>query len=63
MTQPITVNSHWIRKQVPIEVEVTRVTMRTVSYIALHSSIAGTLPHWQFLQDFRPVTEREKKVH
>jgi hypothetical protein len=63
MTQPITVNSRWRGKQTPIEVTITRVTMRTVSYIALHSSIAGTLPHWQFLQDFRPVTEREKKVH
>ena len=63
MAQVITLHSHWRGKQTPIEVTITRVTMRTVSYIALHSSIAGTLPHWQFLQDFRPVTEREKKVH
>jgi hypothetical protein len=31
-----------------------------VSYIALHASIAGTLPQWQFLQDFQPVTEKKK---
>jgi len=60
-TTPITVNSRWLRKQAPIEVIITRVTLRTVSYIALDKSFSGTLPQWLFLQDFRPVTERKKK--
>jgi hypothetical protein len=55
----ITVNSRWIRKQVAIEVEVTRVTFRTVSYIALDKSCSGTLPQWHF-QDFQPVTGKKK---
>ena len=60
-TPPITVASHWRRKQVPIEVTVTRVTTREVSYIALDKSVSGTLPQWLFLQDFRPVPVRKKK--
>jgi hypothetical protein len=60
-TPPITVNSLWIRKQVPVEVIVTRVTFREVSYIAVDKSFSGTLPLWLFLQDFQPVTERKKK--
>ena len=36
MTQPITVKLRWIRKQVAIEVEVTRVTVREVSYIGIN---------------------------
>jgi hypothetical protein len=55
----ITVNSRWIRKQVAIEVEVTRVSFR-VSYIALDKTFSGTVPQWLFLQDFQPVTERKK---
>jgi hypothetical protein len=37
MPQPATIalNSRWIRKQVPIEVEVTRITFREVTHIAL----------------------------
>lgn len=54
MTEPITLRSHWRRKQVPIEVTVTRVTFRTVSYIALDKTFSGALPRWQFLQDFQP---------
>jgi hypothetical protein len=45
-------------KQVVIEVEITRVTFRTVFYMALDKTFSGTLPQWQFLQDFRLVTER-----
>jgi len=58
----ITVHSHWIRKQVPIEVTVTRATFREVSYIAVDKTFSGTLPHWQFLVDFQPVTEHKKKT-
>jgi len=36
------------------------VTFREVSYIALDKTFSGTLPHWQFLQDFQPVTGRRK---
>ena len=57
----VTVNSRWIRKQVPIEVGVTRVTFREVSYIAVDKSFSGTVLQWQFLQDFQPVVERKKK--
>jgi hypothetical protein len=62
MTQPITVNSRWRGKHTPIEVTVTRVTTRNVSYIALHASIAGTLPQWQFLQDFQPLPDTKQKL-
>jgi hypothetical protein len=31
-----------------------------VSYIALDTSISGTVPQWQFLDSFQPVTERKK---
>ena len=58
--RPTTLNSRWRGKQTPIEVTITRVTTRNVSYIALHASIAGTLPQWLFLQDFQPVTEKKK---
>jgi hypothetical protein len=47
--------------QLPIEVEVTRVTFREVSYIALDKTFSGTMSRWLFLQDFQPVTERKKK--
>jgi hypothetical protein len=56
----IAVRSQWRGKQTPIKVTVTRVSVRQVSYIAADKSFAGTLPQWQFLQDFRPVTERKK---
>jgi hypothetical protein len=56
----IALNSRWRVKQTPIDVTITRVTTRNVSYIALHASIAGTLPQWQFLQDFQPVTGKKK---
>jgi hypothetical protein len=57
----IALNSRWRVKQTPIKVPVTRVTTRNVSYIALHASIAGTLPQWLFLKGFQPVAERKKK--
>ena len=44
------------------EVEVTRVTCREVSYIALDKTLSGTLQQWQFLQNFQPMPERKKKV-
>jgi hypothetical protein len=56
----ITVHSRWIRKQVPVEVEVTRVTFREVSYMALDKTFAGALPRWLFLQVFQPVTWKSK---
>jgi hypothetical protein len=31
-----------------------------VSYVALDKSFSRTLPQWQFLQDFQPVTGRQK---
>jgi hypothetical protein len=57
----VTVNSRWRSKQTPIEVIVTRVTIRTVSYVAVHGAICGTLPRWQFVAEFQPVQERKKK--
>jgi hypothetical protein len=57
----ITVNSHWIRKQVAIEVIVTRVSLGRMTYITRDRTGSGTLPHWLFLQDFQPVTEGKKK--
>jgi hypothetical protein len=61
MTQPVTVRSRWRRKQVPIEIVVVRVTFRIVSYIAVDKSFSGTLPQWQFLADFQPVTEKKPR--
>ena len=63
MTENITVNSRWRGKQTPIEVTVTRVTIRTVSYIGLHGSICGTVPQWLSVNDNgKPaVNERKKK--
>jgi hypothetical protein len=60
-TKLITVNSHWQGKKMQVEVVVTRVTIREVSYIALDKSVSGALPRWQFLDSFQPVTERKKK--
>ena len=60
MTQPITVNSRWRGRQTPIEVVVTRVTLREVSYIAAAGTISGSVPQWQLLQDFEPVTGKQK---
>jgi hypothetical protein len=62
MSQPITLHSHWRGKRTYVEVVVTRVTARDVSYIAVDYSVSGTLPQWLFLQDFQPVTERKKKA-
>ena len=61
-TPPITVHSHWRRKQTPIDVTVTRVTAREVSYITLDKTVSGTVPQWQFLRSFRPVPVRKKKA-
>jgi hypothetical protein len=61
MTQPITLHSHWRGKRTVVEVVVTRVTVREVSYMAVDCSISGTLPQWLFLQDFEPMTDRKKK--
>jgi hypothetical protein len=41
-------------------VVVTRVTLREVSYIAADGTISGSVPQWQFLQDFEPVTGKQK---
>jgi hypothetical protein len=60
MTQPITVNSRWPGRQTFVEVVVTRVTLREVSYIAADGTISGSVPQWQFLQDFEPVTGKQK---
>ena len=61
MTQIITINSHWRGKHTRCEVIITRVTLREVSYMAVDRTLSGTLPQWQFLQDFQPVTQRKKK--
>jgi hypothetical protein len=58
----ITLHSHWRGKRNLVEVVVTRVTLREVSYIAVDCSISGTLPQWLFVQDFQPVRERKKKT-
>jgi hypothetical protein len=61
-TQPtITVRSRWQHKKSSAEVTVTRVTIRTVSYIAVDKSVSGSVPQWQFLEDFEPVSEPKKK--
>ena len=52
----------WRGKRVRIEVTATRVTLRTVYYIAVDGTISGTVPQWLFLQDFQHVTERKKKT-
>jgi len=57
----ITVNTRWRRKQAALEVEVTRVSVRGVSYIAVDKTCSGTLPQWQFVAEFQPVQERKKK--
>jgi hypothetical protein len=43
MTPPITLNSRWRGKQVPIKVVVTRVSVRQVSYVATDESASGTV--------------------
>lgn len=57
----ITVNSRWQSKQLAIEVAVTRVTFRAVTYVAVDGSFSGTVPHWQFVAEFQPVAQRKKK--
>jgi hypothetical protein len=59
-TQPISLNSRWRYKQSLIEVTVKRVTIGTVSYIAVDKSASGSVPQWQFLENFQPVTEKKK---
>jgi hypothetical protein len=61
MTQSTTVNSRWQHKKTATEVIVTCVRFREASCIALDKSLSGTLPQWQFLQDFEPVRGRKKK--
>jgi hypothetical protein len=48
MTQSITLHSHWRGKQTPVEVVVTRVSVRDVSYMAADCSVSGTLPQCSF---------------
>jgi hypothetical protein len=61
-TQPtITVKSRWQHKKSAAQVTVTRVTIRTVSYFAVDKSVSGSVPQWQFLEDFEPVPEQKKK--
>jgi hypothetical protein len=60
-SEPITVRSRWQSKRLAIRVTVKRVTLRTVSYIGVYGSISGTVPQWQFLQDFQPTPDRKKK--
>lgn len=60
MLQSITINSRWQGKQIQIEVTVTHVTAREVSYIAVDKSVAGTLPQWQFLSSFQPMPQKKK---
>jgi len=59
-TQPISLNNRGRYKQSLIEVTVTRVTIGTVSYIAVDKSASGSVPQWQFLENFPPVTEKKK---
>jgi hypothetical protein len=60
MTQPITLHGHWRGKRTAVEVVVTRVTLREVSYMAVDCSVSSTLPQWLFLQDFQPMTEGKR---
>jgi hypothetical protein len=55
----ITINSRWRYRKTPIEVTVTRVILRNVSYIGVHGAISGTVPHWQFLDDFQPPPDKD----
>ena len=59
-TPAITVTSRWQSKRLGIEVRVSRVTIRTVSYRTLDFTFYGTLPQWQFLQVFQPTTGKKK---
>jgi hypothetical protein len=43
-TSANSLNGRWIRKQVPVEVAATRVTVREVSYMALDKTFSGTVP-------------------
>jgi len=62
MTTPaITVTSRWQSKRLGIEVRVSRVTIRTVSYRTLDFTFYGTLPQWQFLQVFQPTKGKKKQ--
>jgi hypothetical protein len=54
-----TLHSSWRRKQVPIEVVITRVTLRTVSYIALDKTFSGTFHHIVFSR-CRGIGERPR---
>lgn len=61
-TRPtITVNSRWQHKKSAAQVTVTRVTIGTVSYIAADKSVSGSVPQWQFLEDFQPLPDTKKK--
>jgi hypothetical protein len=61
-TRPtIALNSRWQHKKSAAQVTVTRVTIGTVSYIAVDKSVSGSVPQWQFLDDFEPLPEPKKK--
>jgi hypothetical protein len=62
MTQPITLHSHWRGKRSQIEVVVTRVNVRLITYIAIDKSVSGTVSEWQFRQDFQPLPDNKKKM-
>ena len=62
--QPITLS---ISKQAPTpdcerngDLIVTRVSFRTVSYVAVDKRFSGSLPQWVFLQGFQPRDREEK---
>jgi hypothetical protein len=61
VTQPIAVNSRWQHKKSAAEVTVTRVTIRTVSYIAVDKSVSGSVPQWQFLEYFEPLPDTKEQ--
>ena len=39
---------------------ITRVSLSKVTYITRDRTGSGTVPRWQFLQAFQPVTERKR---
>ena len=61
MTLAITVNSRLWAEHIQCEVIVTCVTIRDVSYTAVDHPFAGTVPQWQFLDQFRPMPAQKKK--
>jgi hypothetical protein len=61
MIHSIAVNSLWRGKQTPIEVIVTHVTIREVTYISVDRTVSATVAQSQFVRDFQPVRKKRRR--